>query len=91
MNFSGVITIDMTGIETLSEINKTLGGKGIKLGLINPRIKVMEKMMASHFLDKIGKKNVFLSVEDAVETCRFSLQLSTENSDSSAQHSDDTV
>ncbi|KAK9947725.1 hypothetical protein M0R45_003337 [Rubus argutus] len=91
LELSGVITIDMTGIETLSEINKTLGGKGIKLGLINPRIKVMEKMMASHFLDKIGKKNVFLSVEDAVETCRFSLQLSTENSDSSAQHSDDTI
>jgi sulfate transporter 3 len=54
-------------------------------------MKVMEKMIASHFLDKIGKENVFLSIEEAIETCRFSLQLSRERNDSSPQHSGDAV
>jgi sulfate transporter 3 len=41
--------------------------------IINPRIKVMEKMIASKFIDTIGKEYVFLCVDDAIEACRFSL------------------
>ena len=43
-----------------------------QLGIINPRLKVMEKMITSHFIDKLGKENVYLSIEDAIEKCKFS-------------------
>lgn len=59
------------------------------MGLINPRVKVMEKMILSNVLDKIGKENVYLTVEDAVESCRFALDRSTEDSGSSPHLSDD--
>ncbi|XP_062010683.1 probable sulfate transporter 3.5 [Rosa rugosa] len=91
LDLSGVVTIDVPGIETMAEILKILSGMNIKLGLINPRVKVMEKMIASHFLDKIKKENVFLSAEDAVESCRFSLDRSTENSGSSSTRQSDAV
>lgn len=42
--------------------------------LINPRIGVMDKMILSKFIDVIGKDSVFLSIEDAIDACRFSLQ-----------------
>ena len=59
------------------------------MGLINPRLKVLEKLQLSHMIDKIGKENIYLSVEDAVEQCRFALDRSTEDSGSSPQLSDD--
>ncbi|KAL6221815.1 hypothetical protein ACLB2K_005210 [Fragaria x ananassa] len=89
LELSGVLTIDQPSLSTLDEIRKTLAVKGIKMGLINPRVKVMEKMILSNVLDKIGKENVYLTVEDAVESCRFALDRSTEDSGSSPHLSDD--
>lgn len=51
------------------------------MAIINPRIKVMEKMITSKFIDVIGKQSVFLSVNDAIEACRFSLRKSKQNND----------
>ncbi|KAM0974647.1 hypothetical protein ACFX2C_017799 [Malus domestica] len=78
LELSGVITIDMTGIETLAEVHKTLAARGVKMGIINPRIKVMEKIQTSHFVDKIGKENIYLSIEDAIVNCKFSIRKSGE-------------
>lgn len=47
------------------------------MSLVNPRIDIMEKMILSKFIDKIGKESVFLSIEDAVDSCKFSLQSSS--------------
>lgn len=44
--------------------------------LVNPRIGVMEKLLVTHFIDKIGKESIFLTIEDAIENCRFSLKSS---------------
>lgn len=52
------------------------------MGIINPRINVLEKMMLSKFVDLIGKESIFLSVEDAVKTCQFSLNQSPQKGDS---------
>lgn len=52
-----------------------------QMAIINPRIKVMEKMITSKFIDVIGKQSVFLSVNDAIEACRFSLRKSKQNND----------
>ncbi|KAH7511891.1 hypothetical protein FEM48_Zijuj12G0031100 [Ziziphus jujuba var. spinosa] len=72
-DLSGVSTIDMTGIETLVEVRRTLEARGIKVAIVNPRLKVMEKLIASHAIDKIGKENVYLSIEDAIESSHKSL------------------
>ncbi|KAK9269574.1 hypothetical protein L1049_001350 [Liquidambar formosana] len=73
LELGGVTSIDMTGIETLSEIRRSLEVIGIKLALVNPRIEVMEKLIVSKFIDKIGKESVFLSIEDAINASRFLL------------------
>ncbi|CAM8931523.1 unnamed protein product [Rhodiola kirilowii] len=86
LDLSGVTAIDMSGIETLAEIRKSMGANGIKMALVNPRIDIMEKMIRSKFIDKIGKESVFLSVEDAIDSCKFSLV--SPNSKSNGDHSD---
>ncbi|KAI8570999.1 hypothetical protein RHMOL_Rhmol01G0082400 [Rhododendron molle] len=71
-----VTCIDITGVETLIEILKALEAKGIKMALVNPRLEVMEKLIVTKFIDTIGKENVFLSIEDAIEASRFNLKSS---------------
>ncbi|CAH8288666.1 unnamed protein product [Eruca vesicaria subsp. sativa] len=73
LDLSGVSSIDMTGMETLLEVRRILGPKGIKMVIINPRFEVLEKMMLSHFVEKIGKEYVFLSIDEAVQSCQFNL------------------
>lgn len=46
---------------------------GVQMILINPRFAVMEKLVITKFIEKIGKENVFLSIEDAIRGCKFSL------------------
>ncbi|WOG99950.1 hypothetical protein DCAR_0519306 [Daucus carota subsp. sativus] len=74
LDLGGVTSIDTTGVEVLFEIQKNMDAKKMKMILINPRLAVMEKLITGRFIDKIGKKSVFLSVEDAIEACKFSLE-----------------
>ncbi|KAM4125243.1 hypothetical protein ACJW30_01G296600 [Castanea mollissima] len=74
LDLTGVTSIDMTGIETLIEVHRTLQANDIKMAIINPRTKVMEKMITSKFVDTLGKKNIFLSIDAAIDACQFSLQ-----------------
>ncbi|XP_052199011.1 probable sulfate transporter 3.5 isoform X2 [Diospyros lotus] len=76
LDFGGVTSIDITGLETLVEVLKNMEAREIKVGLVNPRLQVMEKLIVTKFVEKIGKENVFLSIEDAVEACRFALKRS---------------
>lgn len=45
----------------------------IQVVIVNPRLEVMEKLIVTNFIDRIGKDRVFLSIEDAIEGCKFSL------------------
>ncbi|KAI8571002.1 hypothetical protein RHMOL_Rhmol01G0082700 [Rhododendron molle] len=76
LELGGVTCIDITGVETLIEILKALEAKGIKMALVNPRLEVMEKLIVTKFIDTIGKENVFLSIDDAIEASRFNLKSS---------------
>nr|TKS13478.1 sulfate transporter [Populus alba] len=67
LDLTGVTSIDTTGIETLAEVLRMLEVKHIKMKIVNPRLEVLEKMMKSKFVDKIGKESIFLCMEDAVE------------------------
>ncbi|GMI81246.1 sulfate transporter 3;5 [Hibiscus trionum] len=73
LDLSGVSSIDMTGIETFVELRRILVSKGIKLVIVNPRIEALEKLTLAKFTDAIGKESFYLSIEDAVQSCRFSL------------------
>ncbi|KAK4344234.1 hypothetical protein RND71_037328 [Anisodus tanguticus] len=74
LEFGGVTSIDITGVETLFEVRRCLAATSIKMILINPRLGVMEKLIVTKFIDVIGKESVFLTIEDAIENCRFSLK-----------------
>ncbi|KAI5680579.1 hypothetical protein M9H77_01806 [Catharanthus roseus] len=74
LDLGGVTSIDITGVETLIEVRRSLEVKDIKMILVNPRLGVMEKLLVTKFIDKIGKDSIFLSIEDAIEACRFSLK-----------------
>ncbi|OMO58067.1 hypothetical protein COLO4_34893 [Corchorus olitorius] len=73
LDLSGVSSIDMTGLEAFVELRRIMQGKGIKMGIVNPRIEVLEKMTLAHFVDTFGKENFYLSIEDAIQTCQFQL------------------
>ncbi|XP_068653366.1 probable sulfate transporter 3.5 [Aristolochia californica] len=71
LDLSGVSSIDKTGIEMLKEVNRIAEKQGIKMALINPRMELTEKFTASRFLDTIGHEWIFLSISEAVASCRF--------------------
>ncbi|GMI92753.1 sulfate transporter 3;5 [Hibiscus trionum] len=88
LDLSGVSSIDMTGIETFVELRRILVSKGIKLVIVNPRVEVLEKMTLAKFTDVVGKESFYLSIEDAVQSCRFSLlsnKTTTEESSNDVQ------
>lgn len=79
LDLGGVTSIDITGVETLIEVRRNMEAKEIKMILINPRLAIMEKLLVTKFIEKIGKENVFLSIEDAVRACKFSFRYENGN------------
>ncbi|MQM12289.1 hypothetical protein Taro_045207, partial [Colocasia esculenta] len=65
LDMGGVASIDKPGIEMLQEVQKTLDKREIKLAIVNPRMKVVEKLAASRFIEKLGTEWIFLSINDA--------------------------
>lgn len=57
-------------------------GLYVQLWISNPRMEVMEKFVASKFINMIGKESIYISVDKAVEACRFNLHETTRNSGS---------
>lgn len=41
----------------------------LQFAMVNPRWLVIHKLKVAHFVDKIGKEWVFLTVAEAVEAC----------------------
>lgn len=77
LDLGGVTSIDNTGIGMLGEVHKNLDRKGIRIALTNPRLEVTEKLVLSEYIkDIIGEEWVFLTVKDAITTCRYALQRS---------------
>ncbi|THG09199.1 hypothetical protein TEA_029793 [Camellia sinensis var. sinensis] len=81
LDLGGVTSIDITGVETLIEVFKSMEARGIKVGFVNPRLEVLEKLTVTKFIEIIGKEDVFLSIKDAVETCTFTLRSSKQFDD----------
>ncbi|MQL67679.1 STAS domain-containing protein, partial [Streptomyces vinaceus] len=58
-----------SGIVALEELYRELVSQGIQLSIANPRWKVMNKLKAAKYVDKLGKGWIFLTVGDAVDAC----------------------
>ncbi|KAL6330843.1 hypothetical protein AAG906_009271 [Vitis piasezkii] len=90
LDLGGVTSIDMTGIETLVEVLRNMQAKGIKMGLVNPRTEVLEKLMAAKFIDIIGQEAIFLSIDEAIRASQFSLNVWTQKDGVDKDHVPDT-
>lgn len=55
----------------------------MQLAIVNPRIEVLEKMTLAKFTGSIGKESFYLSIEDAIHGCRFSLNTAKAQGESS--------
>ncbi|KAF5193759.1 Sulfate transporter 3.1 [Thalictrum thalictroides] len=83
LDLGGVTSIDSTGIEMLYEVRRNAEKRGMKISISNPRIEVVEKLMLAKFINIIGKESVFISVDEAIEACRFNLNQSKQERRSS--------
>ncbi|KAI3992442.1 hypothetical protein MKX01_022533 [Papaver californicum] len=94
LDMGGVTAIDITGIGMLTEVLKSIERKGINVLIANPKVEVMEKLMLSNLVETIGRDSIFLSINDAVEACRFTLRSSkkgVDRSDSTSKVETDDV
>ncbi|XP_055959816.1 sulfate transporter 2.1-like isoform X2 [Mercurialis annua] len=68
LDMSNLTNIDIAGIASLKELHKNLISNGIELAIINPKWQVIQKLILSNFVSKIGGK-IFLTVGEAVDAC----------------------
>ncbi|KAH1194932.1 Sulfate transporter 3.1 [Glycine max] len=73
MDMTAVANIDTSGISMLEECKKTTDRRGLQLALVNPGSEVMKKLNKAKFLDELGQKWIYLTVEEAVGACNFML------------------
>ncbi|KAL0345236.1 UNVERIFIED_CONTAM: putative sulfate transporter 3.5 [Sesamum radiatum] len=59
LDFGAVTAINTIRVESLHEVQRKLKCKGMKVIIIKPRIDVMDKLIVTKFIDKIGKDVVF--------------------------------
>ncbi|KAL9315755.1 hypothetical protein ACSQ67_016756 [Phaseolus vulgaris] len=69
LDMTNLMNVDTSGILALEELHKRLLSRGVELAMVNPRWLVIHKLKLAHFVDKIGKEWVFLTVGEAVEAC----------------------
>ncbi|KAI4301223.1 hypothetical protein L6164_034522 [Bauhinia variegata] len=70
MDMSAVGNIDTSGISMLEEIKKVTERRELQLVLVNPGSEVMKKISKSKFVEGIGQKWIYLTVEEAVIACK---------------------
>lgn len=51
------------------------------MSIVNPRLEVVEKLVTSHFAERVGKDSFFLTLDDAVMATQYSLHKSKKNVD----------
>ncbi|OIV96704.1 hypothetical protein TanjilG_09246 [Lupinus angustifolius] len=69
LDMTNLMNVDTSGILALEELHKRLHTRGIELAMVNPRWLVIHKLKLAHFVEKIGKELVFLTVSEAVDAC----------------------
>jgi SulP family sulfate permease len=66
LNAEANTEIDLTGIDALEEVRRTLADRGIVFALARAKFEVREIMVATGFVDRIGEDRVFMTLPTAV-------------------------
>ncbi|OIW14525.1 hypothetical protein TanjilG_04958 [Lupinus angustifolius] len=69
LDMTNLMNVDTSGILALEELHMSLHSRGIELAMVNPRWQVIHKLKLAHFVDRIGKELVFLTVAEAIDAC----------------------
>ncbi|XP_077224803.1 low affinity sulfate transporter 3-like [Tasmannia lanceolata] len=69
VDMSSVRNIDTSGIRALEELHKNMVSNGLQLAIANPGWQVIHKLKLAKFVNKIGGRWFFLTVDEAVNAC----------------------
>merc|ERR1711935_247814 len=70
LELSPVSHVDTSALHILDDMQKTyLETKGIRMCFVNPSRVVMEKMVKSGFVNRVGEDLFFVSIQDAIDHC----------------------
>lgn len=69
LEFSPVSHIDTSALHILADITNNYRKRGIQLCICNPGVIVMERLVRSGLVDKIGRDHIFASIHDCVNWC----------------------
>ncbi|XP_073525704.1 uncharacterized protein [Phyllobates terribilis] len=69
LDLSSVMHIDTSGIIALEDLYKKLVSLGVNLAVASPQWQVIHKLKLVKFVDKVGERWFFLTVNEAVEAC----------------------
>ncbi len=69
MDLSPSGSIDTTALNSLNELLNDYSARGISLCLCNPGPAVMNVLVSSGFVEKVGYENVFVFEHQAVSVC----------------------
>jgi len=60
--------LDATGEEMLTQIISRLNARGIDISFVGLKLQILEVMRRTHLIEKIGDKNLFYTIEDAINS-----------------------
>jgi len=72
---SPVSHIDTSALHILHDMCTDYEKRGVRLCLCNPNITVMSKLESSGLVEEIGEKYIFVSTQDAVQSCLDELEV----------------
>lgn len=67
VDFAWMTDIDSTGMEVLENLHHRLAEEDIEFYLASLRVRILKKFIASGFIERFKKKNIFVHISDAVE------------------------
>lgn len=70
LDMAPVTSIDTSGISALEEMKKKLDLRRLQLVMANPGTQTIEKLNNSKYTEFLGKKWLFLTVDEAVAVCK---------------------
>jgi sulfate permease, SulP family len=67
LNAEANTEVDLTAVDALEEVRRTLAGRGIVFALARVKFELREILASAGFIDRIGEDKVFMTLPKAVE------------------------
>jgi SulP family sulfate permease len=67
LNAEANTEVDLTAVDALEEVRRTLAGRGIVFALARVKFELREILASAGFIDRIGEDKVFMTLPTAVE------------------------